>query len=146
VTSKFQICLASIIGAIADRMLRTSKTFDDFRTSFQDRIAVLGRAQGLLSHAKEGSRVTFDERLNTELAAHSVPIGERSVTLDGPKGIRLRSGTIQPPRNGGGIRDTPALWALSTEPPEYQLPNAINPRRAMAPAGKSADRGLMSED
>jgi len=57
----------------------------------------LGRAQGLLFRAKEGGRVTFDELINTELAAKSVPVGEnRSVTLDGPKGIRLRSGTVQP--------------------------------------------------
>ena len=46
---------------------------------------------------KEGSRVTFDELIDTELAAKSVAIEENgSVTLDGPKGIRLRSGTVQP--------------------------------------------------
>src|SRR5262249_53360560 len=70
---------------------------DDFKASFQDRLEVLGRAQGLLFRAKEGGRVTFDELINTELAAKSVPVGEEgSVTLDGPKGIRLRTGTVQP--------------------------------------------------
>jgi len=46
---------------------------------------------------KESDRVTFDELIETELAARCVRVGENgSVTLDGPKGIRLRSGTVQP--------------------------------------------------
>jgi two-component system CheB/CheR fusion protein len=81
---------------IADRTLRISKTFDDFRASFQDRLGVLGRAQGLLFRAKEGGRVTFDELISTELAAQSVPVGVHgTVTLVGPKGIPLRSRTVQ---------------------------------------------------
>jgi len=74
-----------------------SKTFDDFNASFQDRLEALGRAQGLLFRLKEGDRVTFDELIDTELAAKSVATEESgSVTLDGPKGIPLRSGTVQP--------------------------------------------------
>jgi two-component sensor histidine kinase len=89
--------LISVVGTIANKTLRTSKTFDDFKTSFQDRLGVLGRAQGLLFGAKEDGRVTFDELVNTELAAQSIRAGENgSVTLDGPKGVRLRSRTVQP--------------------------------------------------
>ncbi|HLK84340.1 MAG TPA: chemotaxis protein, partial [Xanthobacteraceae bacterium] len=51
--------------------------------------------QGLLSEMKEG-RVTLDELLNTELAAHPTQVGQGSVTLDGPKGVRLRSRMVQP--------------------------------------------------
>jgi two-component sensor histidine kinase len=40
--------LMSVVGMVADRTLRASETFDDFKASFQDRIGVLGRAQGLL--------------------------------------------------------------------------------------------------
>ncbi len=87
--------LISVIGAIADRTLRTSNSFEDFRASFQGRLGVLGRAQGLLSEMKEG-RVTLDELLNTELAAHPTQVGQGSVTLDGPKGVRLRSRMVQP--------------------------------------------------
>lgn len=87
--------LISVIGAIADRTLRSSNSFEDFRVSFQDRLGVLGRAQGLLSEMKEG-RVTLDKLLNTELAAHPAQVGQGSVTLDGPKGVRLRSGMVQP--------------------------------------------------
>jgi two-component sensor histidine kinase len=89
--------LIGIVGTMAERTLNTSQTFDDFRASFQHRLAVLGRAQGLLVRAKEGGRVTFDELINTELAAKSVRVSENGlITLDGPKGIDLRSDTIQP--------------------------------------------------
>jgi two-component sensor histidine kinase len=87
--------LISIVSVIADNTLRASKTPDDFRASFQDRLGVLGRAQGLLFRA-EGGRVTFDELVDTELAAQSVSVGEHGpVTFDGPKGIPLRSRTVQ---------------------------------------------------
>jgi two-component sensor histidine kinase len=88
--------LISVVGTMAKGTLRSSKTFDDFSATFQDRLEVLGRAQGLLFRAHEGSRVTFDELINTELAAQSIHAGENgSVTLDGPKGVALRSRTVQ---------------------------------------------------
>jgi two-component sensor histidine kinase len=89
--------LISVVGTVANRTVRASKTLDDFKASFQDRLGVLGRAHGLLFRAKEGSRVTFDELIETELAAQSVRAGDDGqVMLDGPKGIRLRSRTVQP--------------------------------------------------
>jgi two-component system CheB/CheR fusion protein len=81
---------------MAKRTLRTSQTFEDFSATFQDRLEVLGRTQGLLFRATEGSRITFDELINIEFAAQSVRVGEGGpVTLDGPKGIPLRSRTVQ---------------------------------------------------
>ncbi len=59
--------LISIVGATVEKILRTSKTFDDFKASFQDRIGALGRVQGLLFRMKEDDRVTFDELIETEL-------------------------------------------------------------------------------
>jgi two-component sensor histidine kinase len=88
--------LISIVGTMADNTMRTSNTFEDFKVSYHDRLGALARAQGLLFRMKKGDRVTFDELLNTELAAQSVRVGEKGpVTLDGPKGVRLRSGTVQ---------------------------------------------------
>jgi len=88
--------LISVVGTIADNTLRTSNTFDDFKVSYHDRLDVLGRVQGLLFRNKEGGRVTFDELIETELSAQSIPVGEGGpVTLDGPKDIPLRSGTVQ---------------------------------------------------
>jgi two-component sensor histidine kinase len=89
--------LISVVGAIADDTLRTSDTLDDFRATYRDRLAVLGRAQDLLFRTKERGPVTFEELLNGELAAQSVRVGDQgSVTLDGPAGVRLRPGTVQP--------------------------------------------------
>jgi two-component system CheB/CheR fusion protein len=88
--------LISVVSATVERILRTSKTFDDFKASFQDRIEALGRVQGLLFRMKENDRVTFNELIETELSAQSVRVGEGGpITLDGPKGVRLRSGTVQ---------------------------------------------------
>jgi two-component sensor histidine kinase len=88
--------LIGVVGAIADNTMRTSNTFEDFKASYHDRLEALARAQGLLFRMKKGDRVTFDELLNTELAAQSIRVGENGpVTLDGPKGVRLRSGTVQ---------------------------------------------------
>ena len=88
--------LISVVGATVQRTLGTSKTFDDFKASFQDRIEALGRVQGLLFRMKEDDRVTFDELIETELSAQSIRVGEDGpVTLDGPKGVPLRARTVQ---------------------------------------------------
>ena len=98
VVAELQHCtrnLISVVGTIADNTLRTSNTFDDFKVSYHDRLDVLGRVQGLLFRNK-GGRVTFDELIETELSAQSIPVGEGGpVTLDGPKDIPLRSRTVQ---------------------------------------------------
>ena len=88
--------LISVVSATVEKILSTSTTFDNFKASFRDRIGALGRVQGLLFHLKENDRVTLDELIETELSAQSVRIGEDGpVTLDGPKGVRLRSSTVQ---------------------------------------------------
>jgi K+-sensing histidine kinase KdpD len=88
--------LISVVGTMAKGALGSSKTFDDFSATFQDRLEVLGRTQGLLFRTEAGGRVTFDELIDTELAAQSIRVGEHGpVTLDGPKGIPLRSRTVQ---------------------------------------------------
>jgi PAS domain S-box-containing protein len=88
--------LISVVSATVEKTLRTSKTFNDFKASFQDRIGALGRVQGLLFRMKEEDRVTFDELIETELSAQSICLGEDGpVTLDGPRGVPLRSRTVQ---------------------------------------------------
>jgi PAS domain S-box-containing protein len=88
--------LISVVGATVQTTLKASNTFDDFKASFQDRIEALGRVQGLLFRMKEDDRVTFDELIETELSAQSIRVGEGGpVILDGPKGVPLRSRTVQ---------------------------------------------------
>jgi two-component sensor histidine kinase len=88
--------LISVIAAITDKTLSRSETLDDFKISFKERLATLARVQGLFFRMREGDRITFDELLKTELSAQSVRVGEDGVVLlDGPPGVRLRSGTVQ---------------------------------------------------
>jgi len=52
----------------------------------------MARVQGLLSRLNEHDRVTFNDLIHSEMVA--VDGGDR-VTLSGPKGVRLRSSTVQ---------------------------------------------------
>jgi two-component system CheB/CheR fusion protein len=76
--------------------MRKSTTFADFSANFRDRLQALGRVQSLLVRQQRGERITFDELIEAELVAQSIDVadGER-VTLDGPKGVGLPSGTVQ---------------------------------------------------
>jgi two-component sensor histidine kinase len=76
--------LISVVGAMADNTMKTSSTFEDFKASYHAHLEALARAQGLLFRMQKGDRVTFDELLNTELAAQSVRVGEmdRSRSMD----------------------------------------------------------------
>jgi two-component sensor histidine kinase len=76
--------------------MRKSNTFVDFSTSYHDRLQALARVQTLLFRQQRGDRVTFDELIETELAAQSANGGDGGqVALDGPKGVALLSGTVQ---------------------------------------------------
>jgi hypothetical protein len=69
--------LIGVVGVISDKTLKKSKTIDDYKASFRERLGALGRAQELLSRMKEGGRVTFDQLINTELEAQSISCGRR---------------------------------------------------------------------
>jgi PAS domain S-box-containing protein len=85
--------LLGVVRATAAKTLKASSDLADFATRFESRIDALGRVQGLLSRLGEHDRVTFDELIQTELAATSA--SEDRVTLDGPANVRLRSSTLQ---------------------------------------------------
>lgn len=90
--------LLGVVRSIADRTLAGSSSLDEFQERFRDRIGALSRVNGLLSRLEESSRISFDELLQAELAGHGMIDGDGhglQVTLEGPKGIRLRSATVQ---------------------------------------------------
>lgn len=90
--------LIGVVRAIASRTLKTSRTLDEFRPRFGERLEALARVNGLLSRLEEGARVTFDELLTAELEGHGlVEDDDRAlqVTLDGPAGISLPSAGVQ---------------------------------------------------
>lgn len=85
--------LMGVIRAMVSRSGEASHDLADFRDRFRDRLEALARVQGLLSRLGDTDRVAFDELVETELAAlNSTP---EHVTLEGPRGIRLRSSTVQ---------------------------------------------------
>ncbi|MGR3198484.1 MAG: PAS domain-containing protein [Paracoccus sp. (in: a-proteobacteria)] len=86
--------LITVALLLSDMTARTSRDLEHFQSRFSDRLRALARVQGLLSRlTSDTDRVTFDELVRTELSA--MDGGQDRVTLSGPKGIRLRSSTVQ---------------------------------------------------
>ncbi|MBL3674870.1 PAS domain S-box protein [Paracoccus aerius] len=85
--------LMTVILSLCDMTANSSTDLKHFKARFQSRLEALARVQGLLSRLSDLDRVTFDELIQTELAA----MGGRGdyITLNGPTGIRLRSTTVQ---------------------------------------------------
>jgi PAS domain S-box-containing protein len=85
--------LIGVVHSTAEKTVRASSDLAGLRSKFRDRLDALSRVQGLLSRLDERDRVTFDELIDSELAA--MAIGSKRVTLRGPDGVRLRSSTVQ---------------------------------------------------
>jgi PAS domain S-box-containing protein len=85
--------IMGMIRALADKIALTSSDLPNFRERFTDRLTALARVQGLLSRLHADDRVTFDELLESELAA--LDASAERVSLNGPRGVRLRSSTVQ---------------------------------------------------
>lgn len=80
----------AVVQALANKTLEPGASL----AKYLKRLGALARVQGLLSYLSEDERVTFSRLLRTELEAHAAFDGGR-VTLEGPAGVRLRSGTVQ---------------------------------------------------
>ncbi|MEL5878978.1 PAS domain S-box protein [Cereibacter sphaeroides] len=90
--------LLTVVRAIAARTLSSAGSLADFRTRFEDRLLALARVNGLLSRLEEGDRITFDELIRAELEGHGLPADDGAgpqVMLEGPRGIPLRSSSVQ---------------------------------------------------
>lgn len=90
--------LMAVILGVMRRTKKGSPDIDRFTADFQNRLDALGRVQGLLSRLDEGDRVAFDELIRAELGAMGALDEDGlglQVMLDGPKGVRLRSSTVQ---------------------------------------------------
>ncbi|WP_328285458.1 sensor histidine kinase [Cereibacter sphaeroides] len=90
--------LLTVVPAIAACTLSSAGSLADFRTRFEDRLLALARVNGLLSRLEEGDRITFDELIWAELEGHGLPADDGAgpqVVLEGPRGIPLRSSSVQ---------------------------------------------------
>lgn len=87
--------LIGVIRSIANRTARNSEDLSDFQLKFEARLGAMARVQGLLSRLGKDGRVTFDELLEAELSAISGEDHRADIALEGPRGVRLRSSTVQ---------------------------------------------------
>lgn len=87
--------LLAVIGSICEKTARGSENLEDFRKRYRDRLDAMARVQGLLSRLGPDDRVTFDELIESELAALGPDDGSGKVKLSGPRAVRLRSSTVQ---------------------------------------------------
>lgn len=90
--------LMGVVFSVTDRTLAGSASLSQFGERIRDRLGALARVNAMLSRLEEGSRLAIDELVRSELQAHGVLDGSdqtQKVRLHGPKGIRLRSSTVQ---------------------------------------------------
>lgn len=116
--------LLGVVRSVADRTLAGSASLEEFSDRFRDRLGALARVNRLLSRLSEGDRITFDELLRVELAAHGVSNGSDyggRLRLHGPEGIRLRSSMVQPLALGLHELATNALKYGALSLPEGRL-------------------------
>jgi HWE histidine kinase len=86
--------LIGVVMAIVNRGAVASQTAEEFKASLGDRLIALARVQGLLSRGPPGDGVAFNDLLESELSTQSGQDGG-AVTLDGPKGVMVRSVSVQ---------------------------------------------------
>ena len=87
--------LVGVVQAMADRTARGAGSLEEFEAKFRCRLAAMARVQGLLSRLGSEDRIAFDELLATELSALNGEESDGKIRLEGPRGISLRSSTVQ---------------------------------------------------
>ncbi|MBV9116014.1 MAG: sensor histidine kinase [Acetobacteraceae bacterium] len=86
--------LLAVVAGIADQMLPSCGSLEEFGACFDQRLVALGRVQNLLSR-EVVPNVTMEELLRLELEAHGVDTdGTGRVQLRGP-GVVLPGGSLQ---------------------------------------------------
>lgn len=85
--------LMAVVLSTSEKTIRASSTLGEFRERFGRRLEALSRVQALLSRLAEDQRVTFDALIAAELEA--LDGAADHISLMGPKGVRLRSSTVQ---------------------------------------------------
>lgn len=85
--------IIAVVRSLSDKTVQSSKDLPDFKARFRERLQALARAQSLLSRLEDDHRVAFDELLGAQLASME-EYAER-IRRDGPRGVRLRSSSVQ---------------------------------------------------
>lgn len=85
--------LMAVVMSMAEKSIRSSADLADFRGRFGSRLQSLANVQALLSRLSDIERVTFDELIDAEMSA--LDGAAEQTVMHGPKGVRLRSSTVQ---------------------------------------------------
>jgi two-component sensor histidine kinase len=86
--------LIALVMAMADRTEAPGQSLEGFKAAFRQRLMALSRVQGLLSRAAPGEGVSLTNILESELSAQSA-LGNKKITLEGPKDVVVRFGSVQ---------------------------------------------------
>jgi PAS domain S-box-containing protein len=85
--------LIGVVRSLAGMTARDFPDLESFQTYFDERLAALSRAQGLLSRADE-EPITLGSLLRLELEALGTPRFGNQINLEGPE-VRIRSSVVQ---------------------------------------------------
>jgi PAS domain S-box-containing protein len=85
--------LLAVVAGVAEQTLAASGSLQEFGDAFTHRLAALGRVQGLLSR-EVAPKVTLEELMRLELAAHGFDAGDDRVALRGPE-VELPARVVQ---------------------------------------------------
>ncbi|MBV8336789.1 MAG: sensor histidine kinase [Alphaproteobacteria bacterium] len=84
--------LLAVVGGVAEQTQMSSRSLEEFGESFEQRLAALGRAHGLLSRDAEPT-VAMAQIVELELTAPGIDTGDNRVGLSGPE-IMLPAKTV----------------------------------------------------
>ncbi|MBI1402069.1 MAG: PAS domain S-box protein [Porphyrobacter sp.] len=88
--------LLGVVRSVAEGTLVSSRDLPEFRKKFAERIAALARVQRHLSRLGPSQRITFDALIEGELEAiGALPPDPERLRLSGPRGVALRSASVQ---------------------------------------------------
>jgi two-component sensor histidine kinase len=87
--------MLTVVQALFEQSAAAGNCVETLRERFCSRLGALSRVNGLLSHLDAVQRISFDELVREEIVAIAGPERDGQISLDGPKGVKLRSSSIQ---------------------------------------------------
>lgn len=85
--------LIGVVRGISEQTLATTKSVEEFKAAFSQRLQALSRVQGVLSRAEQ-QPVLLRVLLDLEFEALAAPDMRSRITLDGPE-VALPTGVVQ---------------------------------------------------
>lgn len=88
--------LLGVVRSVSGETARSSRNIAEFSERFHKRIDALARVQRHLSRLSTNERITFEDLIEGELeAVGALPPDPSRLRLEGPRGVELRSASVQ---------------------------------------------------